>query len=221
MTDQNGQPAIAEITAKPGSYYRNTRYIMAIACIGMGLWFGYDGFINWPQGNIKFEQIKDDLNKAQSQLKDAGNDQALRNKLDQDIRTLSEEQKKYRFHTNTDLGFQKFLCFTLPPLGIFIVALALYKSRGKYKLAGTTLSTPGHPDIQLDDITHIDKRLWERKGIAYLDYESKGGNGTIVLDDFLYDRTPTDEIFKQIEDYLRASTQRAATVPVPRAPRQV
>src|SRR5258708_3069385 len=98
MTDQNGQP-VATITANAGSYYRNTGYIMAIGCIGMGLWFGYDGFINWPQGNIKFEQIRDDLNKAQAQLKDAANDEALRSKLDQEIRRLSDEQKKYQLHT--------------------------------------------------------------------------------------------------------------------------
>src|ERR1043165_4061239 len=34
-----------EIIAKPATYYRMTRLVMALAFIGMGAWFGYDGWI--------------------------------------------------------------------------------------------------------------------------------------------------------------------------------
>ena len=225
MTEQNEQTTITPsnptttpttIVAGAGSYYRTTRYIMAIACIGMGLWFGYDGFYNWPQGNVKYEQYLG-MKDAKKHELEATNDPAARERLAEEFRKLDEESRQYSKHTDMDLNIQKALCFLLPPLGIFVVALALYKSRGRYTLSGTTLSVPGHPGISLDSITHIDKRLWERKGIAYLDYESNGKTDTIVLDDFLYDRDPTDEIFKQIEDYLRSTSQK--NVPIPRAPR--
>jgi hypothetical protein len=82
---------------------------------------------------------------------------------------------------------------------VLLLAWSIHKSRGVYRLAGQTLSVPGHPDIQLDDITRIDKQKWDRKGIVYLYYTTQAGqSGVIVLDDFIYDRPPTDEIYSRI-----------------------
>jgi hypothetical protein len=208
---QTDQPS-EQITAGPASYYRMTRYIMAIACIGMGLWFGYDGFIGWPKENTKLQTILDDLNSIIDD-RDHTADPAKKDSLGEQFRTLDEESKRYKTHSPTDMKLQKVLFFALPPAGILIIAIALYRSRGRYHLSGTTFSAPGHPPISLDQITHIDKRLWDRKGIAYLDFEAAGAQGTITLDDFIYDRPPTDEIFKRIENYLRSST------PTPTVPR--
>jgi hypothetical protein len=107
-----------------------------------------------------------------------------------------------RPHTETDIFLNKLIGWVLPPVGLGILAYALYNSRGEYRLRGHILNVPGHPPVPFDHIRSIDKTDWDKKGIAYVHYETANGTtGRIRLDDFIYERTPTDEIFKRIEDY--------------------
>jgi hypothetical protein len=106
-------------------------------------------------------------------------------------------------HSDLDLALQKALGTTLPPIGIAMLVWALYNSRGSYRLSGSTLHVPGHPPVELDQIRRIDKNLWDRKGIAFIDYERPDGTESrLKLDDFVYEREPTDAIFERIEQHL-------------------
>lgn len=105
-------------------------------------------------------------------------------------------------HPGWDIPFNKTFGVVLPPLGLLLVGWALYNSRGRYVLSGQTLQVPGHPPVQLDAVRAIDKTLWDRKGIAYLTYETPGGQGRLKLDDYLYERRPTDVILERIESTL-------------------
>lgn len=195
MTDQQQQPQSQSfgdvVVARAGTYYRNTRYLMAAMCVVGGLWFGYDGWKGWPEANLRAEEADAKLKVAQQQ-----------NDVEK-IRQYSEEQKQFKRHSDHDIWLQRVLACSLPPVGVALLAWAMYRSRGAYRLAGTSLSVPGHPEIRLDDITKIDKQKWDRKGIVQLHYTTEQGrSGVITLDDFIYDRPPTDEIFKRVEDYL-------------------
>jgi len=106
---------------------------------------------------------------------------------------------------------QKILCFSLPPLGIILLIRALHNSRGEYRLENNALSVPGHPTIDLSNITEVDRRLWDRKGIAFILYEKDGRQGRIRLDDFVYDRPPTDLIFQRIEQFVTPATQQTTS----------
>jgi hypothetical protein len=97
-------------------------------------------------------------------------------------------------------------------LGIVLSATALllltwtfYRSRGLYRLANQTLYAPGHPPVPLDRIQLIDKTLWDRKGIAYVEYQTPAGHTRrLKLDDFLHQPGPTRQICARIEAYLVA-----------------
>jgi hypothetical protein len=182
------EPAGGDIVARAGQYYRNTRYIMCALLIGAGLWFAYDGWIGWPEHNRKVGEVKRRIEDAERSKDDAAA-VAARTELGK----LSKEK------SNSDILLQKILACALPPVGIVLLVWALYNSRGAYRLSGRTLQVPGHPPITIDQITRIDKRLWDRKGIAYLDYEAGQMKGRIKLDDFVYDRPPTDMIYERIE----------------------
>ena len=105
-------------------------------------------------------------------------------------------------HTDTDIRLQKVLACALPPLALALLSWTFYRSRGAYRLSGAVLSVPGHPDVPLDAIRAIDKSKWDRKGIAYVDYDVAQEPGQLVLDDFIYDRPPTDRIVERIEAHL-------------------
>lgn len=189
------------VRAGPGRYYRNTRYLMAIVFIAMGAWFGYDGFVRWPGWNQMYDKLE-----AQRQVAlDRGDRQAAEQ--------LRVEQGKYEKHNEASLMLQKVLCFALPPLGLILLARALRNSRGEYRLEGTTLHVPGHPPVPFENITQIDRRRWDRKGIAYIHYDlGDGRQGRLRLDDFHYERPPTDAIFDRIQKYV-AHAEPAPTAP--------
>jgi hypothetical protein len=191
-SEQSPPPASAsagDIVARAGQYYRNTRYIMCALLVGAGLWFGYDGFVGWPEHNRKLAEVKRQVEQAER----AGDEQAA-------AAARTQLGKMSKEHSSDDIRLQKILAFALPPVGIALLAWALYNSRGAYRLSGNVLHVPGHPPVALDQITRIDKRLWDRKGIAYLDYEVQGHPaGRIKLDDFVYERKPTDDIYERVE----------------------
>ena len=184
-----------DIVARAGRYYRNTRYIMFAVLLIMGAWFTYDGLVGWPKGNAEIAKLE-----AQQAEATKRNDQA-------ELGRIATELKKYKKHSDWDLGLQYILGFGLPPLGLALLIYSLHRSRGEYRLSGTKLSVPGHPTIDLDDIKSVNNDLWDRKGIVYLKYETPAGqSGEIVLDDFIYDRPPTDQIYDVIAEKFGLET---------------
>jgi hypothetical protein len=121
-------------------------------------------------------------------------------------------------HPGLDVPMNKVFGIVLPPLSILLLARWLYVSRGEYRLSGQTLSVPGHPPIPFDMITAIDQRQWDRKGIAYVNYEVNKVHGRLKLDDFIYERRPTDEIYAQIVRFVAPPAEQetaARTAPEP------
>ncbi len=189
---ENRSDAQGDIVATAGSYYRNTRYIIAAACLVMGLWFGYDGFIGYPESNRKLAVIEADLEIA-------------REKQDvPQLDKLTAERKDLKHHTDTDIRLQRTLFYILPPLAVFLLIRWIHASRGEYRLSGDTLYAPGHPPVSLSGIRDLDKTLWDRKGIAFATYEEQGRTGKIRLDDFVYQRPPIHAIVERIEQALGA-----------------
>ncbi len=191
-----------DVVARAGQYYRNTRYVMCVLLVGAGLWFAYDGWIGWPEHNRNLAEVKRRIDDAE-RAGDTNGAAAARTELGK----LSKEKSTW------DIMIQKVLALSLPPVGIGLLVWALRNSRGEYRLSGTTLNVPGHPPVSFDQITRIDKRLWDRKGIAYVDYEAEGRTGRIKLDDFVYDRRPTDVIYERIEQAVAPAGD-----PLPDAP---
>jgi hypothetical protein len=186
-------------------YYRNTRYIMAALTVVMGFWFGYDGFVRWPAENVQIRNIKAAL---------PSQDEATQERMAAQLKEHSE-------HSNMDILLQRVLFFSLPPLGILLLLWALYNSRGEYRLADDTVYLPGHPPIPLTAIRELDQTAWDRKGIARVSYELPDARtGTAKLDDFVYDRDPTDKIYDQIKSHLQppAPTPTEPAQPTPGLP---
>jgi hypothetical protein len=193
--------ATGPIVAKAGRYYRVARYLMTLLLIAYGAWSIYDGFYSWPNWPI----------------------------------THPRERPK----TDTDIALNKILGVVLPPVGIGVLVWALYSSRGQYRLENGLVTVPGHPPVPLDKIQSVDRELWDRKGIAYIEYDlsespqqrtrgntgapvayegvKKGATGTFKLDDFVYERDPTDQIFKIIEASLLKAASAAPPIQPPAA----
>jgi hypothetical protein len=124
----------------------------------------------------------------------------------------TESHPREKAKTDTDIMLNKVLGVVLPPMGLIILGWAVYSSRGEYRLENGILRVPGHPPVPLEKIQSIKREVWDRKGIAYVDYDlgdsgghgsdAKSGRGRFKIDDFVYEREPADQIFKAIEGSL-------------------
>jgi hypothetical protein len=122
-------------------------------------------------------------------------------------------------HPGYDVQLNQVLGVILPPLSIIFLGWTLYASRGSYRFDGSMIHVPGHPPIPLNALRKIDRAKWDRKGIAFIDYQFPGTSksGTFKLDDFVYNRDPTDKIFATIEATLGTTgTPAVAAAPTPR-----
>ena len=187
-----------DIVAKASMEYRIKRLLMVVLLVGWGLWSVYDGYYKWPADNQKIAQLKKEIESLP--------------KEDQKRTEKEVELRKQKEHTALDIRFNQVLGWTLPPIGLFMLLFVLHNSRGEYRLRGETLSTPGHPPVPFDAIDSVDRSKWDRKGIAYVNYTLLNGTkGRLRLDDFIYEREPTDEIFKRIEDHTGTGEPAPAT----------
>jgi len=172
-----------EIVARAGTYYRYTRYAFAALILGFGIAFLRDGFHRYPKHN--------ELHRLH-------------------VQNPEKYPDDYAVHSETDIKFQKVLGIILPPAAVALLAWTLYRSRGTYRLAGDVLHVPGHPSVPLDAITQIDLSRWDRKGIARLSYElPTGEKNALTLDDFIYDRPPTDRILDAVKTKLNVAEEPA------------
>ncbi len=79
-------------------------------------------------------------------------------------------------------------------------------------MSGSRIELPGHPLLTCENIRRIDKRKWDRKGVAYLHYEAGSPLAPMVakLDDFAYERQATDAILDRIEQNIVPTPQASA-----------
>lgn len=180
-------PPPGEYTARAGSYYRNVRYAVFVAALALGAYFLYDGYVGYPQDNERYAELLAEQNR----LQEAG-EQAAAAKV-------ARELDEYKHHSDTDIFWQKVLGYGLPPVGILLMARWWYKSRGQVRLdPDDTLHVPGHDPIPLASMKGVDDRVWDRKGIADVEYTAPEGEKRARLDDFVYERGPIDKIHDRL-----------------------
>jgi len=182
-----------EIIAMPDIRYRGKHMIFALVMIVVGFWFAYDGWIGWPKHNQEVRAVEQGIVKAtdEGDVKQADD---LKAKL----------SKMHKPYTPADILIQKLLAGALPLLGLAYGYWTWHATRGRLRLSGNTLEIPGHGEIPLTEIRSIDKTRWERKGIAIVRYQAHHPQRerSFNLDDFAYQRKPTDDILDQLEAYM-------------------
>ena len=206
------------IVAVASRDYRIRRYIMTVLMLGFGAYFLYDGYIGYPKENRAASDARRRIESATQRAQAAATEEE-RQAAEAEAEAARVELKAYSEHSPTDIRLQKILGYTLIPLSLVFLVYILHKSRSAYRLENGVLHVPGHPPVPLESITEMDKGLWDRKGIAFINYQLTGGEaGQIKLDDFIYQQKPTDAIVERIEQHLRPpedDAKQAVSTPAP------
>ncbi len=169
--------------------YRIRLALIGAGLTGFGCWALYDGFIAYPRQNeiyAEFEQFKEDNDDWQTSwaaYADERGYQTNYNKLKQ------RGQIK-------DIAAQYLYAGLTLPFGLWFL-YGFATSAGRWVEADDSgVRDSKGADLTWDQITGLDDARWKNKGIAYLSYDEAGTTKRVLLDDWKFQREPTDAIYK-------------------------
>lgn len=168
----------------------------------MALWFAYDGLVTYPKRLeylVEFEKLKAEVQEP-AELQNRWI--ALAESRDWPTERPDKDDKNSE-QIRADIQGQYF--FGALSLLLGLPALYFYlKSRSQWVEATEGgLTTSWGQQVRFSDVTQLNKKKWDNKGIARAYYNEGGKQRTFVFDDFKFERKPLGGILRNLEDALK------------------
>lgn len=179
------------------------RYLyLALAGLAFLLWATYDEVYKFPKElkmAVAFEKIKE-------QSQDEREAVLKWQQFVEQNPELDWTLEKPENSPGTVIGYMKFNRWVWAGGGLMMLFFLskYFRTRGSWMEATDHgVTTSWGQTLEFDQITKINKRRWEAKGIAKVHYTDAGGRQRrMVFDDFKYDREPMGELMSRCEQPL-------------------
>jgi len=172
--------------------------IIGLFCLGLSLYCMYDGLVGYPNQRDRVNAF----NKFTEEYKDQLDPKAIADKWKEVAISKGWPTSLPDVHHpkgDQDIFQQFLMAGVTAPIGLFfLIQLALNRGRWIEVNEMTLTSSRGH-HFELSQIVELNKKKWQKKGIAKIKYESEGRMRKLVLDDCNYERKTTNEILRHIE----------------------
>jgi len=171
----------------------------------MALWFLYDAAYTYPAGRARgFEDFK------------AGDktyfvDERRKSMTIEEFDLLEEPEIKHQWEVYShagdikgkpDIALQYVLSVVSGLIGAYLLSLPI-RARGRWiEATDTGIATSWGEAFRFDEVESVNKRQWKKKGIAKVTYVANNARRTFVVDDYKFDRYPTDAILWQLEQRI-------------------
>jgi hypothetical protein len=157
---------------------------MFLMIFGSGLWFLYDGYINWPAETKRYEIYKPMAEEmiAEGRAKDL-KDPVLKRAWERYAEENDLPTKVPKERTPGDLAFQRWAGWILAAAGALFAAWVAWNHKLSVRAEGDIVIGASGERVHLDSIVEMDRRKWANKGIAYAIYEVDGKRKRLTLDD--------------------------------------
>lgn len=174
------------IDTKISGAWRNRMILLAFFVLAMGMWFLYDGFIEYPNRNVQYLEYQE----------------------------LVEEGRAHewpgtppdRFFRRDELIVQCVLGILLTGLGLGLAIRLVLHLRKKLWAENGVVHGPDGEEVPYAAVEGIDMRKWNSKGIAVLEYQENGEAKRLVVDDYKF--TGAEDILAEIEETLESGLSR-------------
>lgn len=188
-----------DIKATIASSYRNRLILIALGAMLYSAWCFYDGYFVYPDKQDAFKsyqtlQVKfpDDQAKVNEQWEEV----AAGNGWDG---TLAPEEV-----TDWSIRTQWIQFGIVFPIGAYCLFSLVRWSRRYIGCDATKLYGSGGTEFGFDQVTRVEASRWDTKGIASIYYDAGQGERSLLIDDWKYDREPTDRIFDRLREQVDA-----------------
>ena len=188
------------IRAKYDNRYLWRYALIVFVGVGWALYCAYDLTFKYPveleQAKVYHEQLKDlDERERQAQW-----DKICQENGWGQVRTSPRKPEKVEevISLNYLQGIVA-LIIGLPPVFFILFSVGSWVEGDQQGIR-----TSWKQEFQFDDVKVLDKKKWEKKGIARAEYEQNGKRGIFVFDDFKYEREPIVQLLKNLEATLES-----------------
>ncbi len=170
--------------------------LIGLFCLGLSGWSLYDGMIGWPQQREeallfqKFYKPGDSKEQYEQWQAEAAK------------RGWPNDKNPGEPKDENDFFGQYVMAGITAPIGLGFLGMLLLRFGGWIEADEKGLRTNRGREFSYDQITVLDKKKWKNKGIAKLHYQDEGREKKLTLDDYNYQRDPTQTILRMVEDHI-------------------
>lgn len=203
---------MTNLTAKISREWRDRMIIVLIMLIGSAAWFFYDGAIAYPKYNVKadeYAKICDVYKADEALIKEKWTAVAIEKNWDpEDIpKKRKDEAQQFRWGGSLLVISALFIVWMLREMRRIIVA-------DEEKFLGIARTLPpfnGLREVAFNTVVGVDKRRWDKKGIAVVFYnDSKGIRRSVIVDDYKY--AGSEKILQRCEAIIEEKKARKASL---------
>ena len=203
------------LTAKISREWRDRMIIVLLMLLGSSAWFFYDGAVAYPKYNIKadaYAELQRVYQADETLLKEKWKALAIENHWDpEDVpKKRKDEAQQFRWGSGLLVISVAFLLWMLREMHRVILA-------DDEKFIGITRAViPFNAlrEIRFDSVFGVDKRRWDKKGIAVVFYKTeKGGRASALIDEYKY--AGSERLLERCEAIIEEKKARKASEAVP------
>jgi hypothetical protein len=180
--------------ASVSSGYRLRLGAVSLMVLVFSAYFFYDGYYGYPRQKKIFDDYQRHVDEGRT-------DQWEAYASDKGYPSAIHGQPGVN-KSDFDILVQRVLGFVLLP----VLAVLLYyflRTFGRWVATDESgLLTSWGARCSFDQIATLDKTRWKKKGIAVVNCKDGGAGKRIVLDDWKYQRDPTNTMLKEVESHL-------------------
>lgn len=175
-------------------------YLMRLLLVGLfcaagASWFLYDGLVTYPNQRIRAEEFKKftEENSDMDELDRLNKWNELAEEKGWPTGNPGEPKKEY------DINEQFFYAGAAGLAALGFLSRFAYMFGRWIECDDTTLRDKAGHETTYANITELNKKKWQSKGIAFAYYKNQSGTERIRLDDFYFDREKTRQILRKVE----------------------
>jgi hypothetical protein len=163
--------------------YSRRFLFMGIAALGFMFYCLYDGIVRYP---AQRQRAHDEFIASGGKEDDWG-----------------QFAKENEVRSEVDIQMQFIMAAVAGSIGLLLISIPL-RMRGRWIEADETgITSSWGQSLKFDQITGVNKRKWRDKGIAKVAYiDDNGRKRRFVIDDFKFERYPTDDILYELEQRI-------------------
>ena len=182
-----------QVKAETWSGHRNRIALIALVCLGFACWCLYDAVVRYPTDNEIVETYE---NLLPAETRDDQWPQVAR-----EHGWPEEPNGLPHRHEPSDIFTQYVMLAISGSIGLVFGFTAL-RCLGRWIACDENgLTTSWGQSVAFDQITRLNLRRW-KKGYATVYYTHEGNERKLAIDDWKFDREPTDQIVAEVQARL-------------------
>ena len=199
-----------EVHAKISREWRRRMLFLWAMILGIALWFLWDGYVAWPAEAERYAAYRELFGED---VPAGGDEDPPGPAVQREWRAFTAEQgypdSLPKERTAADLREQRLIGGTLFVVALCFAVWIAWNHTRSLRAKGDTVLTPSGRQVSLDRVVGVDRRKWDRKGIAYALYEEEGRRRKLTLDDHKY--AGAEAILLEAERRLEVRRRREET----------